>query len=133
MSKVGHLPKTVPSKELSFQFKGTGNTYNVDYEGHFVVKVPGVRELSRHGIELARLNAGVRQEHLDNITATLNNALAALRVFLIECPDWFKEMDYGLDTDDYNIPIEIFQEADRLISEWRDSLQGNAEDDKKSS
>ena len=59
MSRVSHLPKNVPSKEIPFKFKVKGSVnVNHTYEGDFVVKVPGVREMSKIGVELARLNDG---------------------------------------------------------------------------
>ena len=134
MSKVGHLPKTVPSREIPFQFKGTGSTTDDKYEGSFTVKVPGVREVSQQGVELARINGGVPQESLDYITATLNNALASLSVYLIDAPEWFtKDMESGMETLDYNIPIEIFKQADQAISDWRQSLKGELKDEGKKS
>lgn len=133
MSKVSHLPKSVPNKELPFSLKVKGSSSGHPYEGDFVVKVPGVREMGKIGIELARLNEGVPLESLDRSTATLHNAIAFLKVALIVGPKWFKNdkldeteegMDFGLDTDDVNVPIEIFKKAEGLVSDWHKSLRG---------
>jgi hypothetical protein len=89
--------------------------------------------MSRIGVELARLGDGVPFELLDKNTATLNNAIAYLKVLLKDGPAWFmnsaddeKEegMDYGLDTSDINVPVEIFRKANVQINKWHESLQG---------
>lgn len=132
MSKISNLPKKVPNKELPFTFKCTGATTGHSYEGSFVVKVPGVRETSKIGIALARLNDGVPFESLDRSTAFLHNAIAFLSVCLVDGPKWFlnsaddpreEGMSFGMDTDDFNVPIGIFQEAEKLVSTWNAALQ----------
>jgi hypothetical protein len=133
MSKVSHLPKIIPSKEIPFKIKTSGAVTGHTYEGEFVVKVPSVREMSRIGLELARLNDGIPFEMLDKSTAALNNALAFLRITLTEAPKWFvndstdlKEegMAYGLDTLDVNVPMEVFRVADKKVRAWHEALQG---------
>jgi hypothetical protein len=140
MSRVSHLPKSVPSKELAFKFKAKGSTTGHPYSGDFVVVVPQVRQMSRIGVELARLSDGVPFESLDKNTAALNNAIAFLKVCLKEGPAWFmnsprdeKEegMDYGLDTEDVNIPVEIFRQADAAVKGWYDSLKGQPDEGSK--
>lgn len=137
MSKVSHLPKNIPSKELPFQVKVKGSTTGHHYSGDFIVVVPGVREMSKVGVELGRLNDGVPFEVLDGNTQRLNNAIAFLKVNLKEAPAWFvndptdeKEdgMSYGLDTHDVNVPVQIFRAADKEIKAWYDSLKGQPED-----
>jgi len=133
MSKVSKLPKTLPSKNLPFTFKGVGSTTNHKYSGEFVVKVPSTRELSQIGIETAKLSGGVPADYLDTVTATLNKAIAFLSVCLVEAPNWFKNtpedaheegMSFGLDTFDVNIPAEIFKQANDLVQQWHDTLKG---------
>lgn len=138
MSKVSHLPKNVPTKELPFKLKVKGYV-NKDhtYEGDFVVMVPGVRESTRIGIEIARLGDGVPFEMLDNNTQKLNNAIAFLKVTLKSGPAWFvntqddeaeEGMDYGLDTMDINVPIQVFKLADKAIKGWYETLKGQPKD-----
>jgi len=137
MSKVSHLPKNVPSKELPFKIKVKGSVSGHSYTGDFVVRVPGVRAMGQIGVELARLNDGIPLEHLDKNTARLHNSLAYLKVALIKGPKWFvntlddaeeEGMDYGLDTDDINVPIEIFRKADKMVQDWYESLNGQPKD-----
>lgn len=141
MSRVSHLPKSIPSKELPLKFKVKGAITGHTYAGDFVIVVPQPRQMSRIGVELARLNDGVPFESLDSNTAALNNAIAFLRVCVKEGPAWFvntredeKEegIDYGLDTDDINVPVELFKQADALVKGWYDSLKGQPEDNAKS-
>lgn len=141
MSRVSHLPKSIPSKELAFKFKAKGSTTNHSYSGDFVVVVPQARQMSRIGVEIARLGDGIPFEALDKNTAALNNAIAFLRVCIKEGPAWFvnsrsdereEGMDYGLDTDDINVPVEIFRQADALIKGWYDSLKGQPDEGSKS-
>jgi hypothetical protein len=133
MSRVSHLPKSIPSKEIGFKFKAKGALTGHQYTGDFTVLVPQARQMSRLGVELARLGDGIPFELLDKNTAALNNAIAFLKVCLKEGPAWFvntpddereEGMDYGLDTADVNIPIEIFRQANDLIAQWREKLQG---------
>lgn len=141
MSKISHLPKTLPGKELPFNFKGTGDTTGHKYEGSFVVKVPSVRDISKIGIELAKINDGVPVELLDNMTAALNRAIAFLSVCIVEGPAWFTNnpedgqeegMAYGMETLDLNVPIEIYKEADKLVAGWHDKLKQRPKTSKKS-
>lgn len=141
MSKVSHLPKTIPSKEIPFKFKGKGAVTQHKYEGDFVVSVPGGREMSRIGIELAKINDGIPLEMLDRSTASLNNAIAYLRVALKTGPAWFinsaadeqeEGIDFGMDTVDVNIPIDIFMQANAAVQGWYKSLKGQPKDDTKS-
>lgn len=138
MSNIKGLPKTIPSKEIPFDIELTGNVTKEKYSGSFVIKVPGTRERSRIGIEIAKLNGGVRFDDLDEATALLHNAVAFLRVLLIDAPDWFVKredqqgMDYGLDTLDYNVAVDIFLQANHKILEWQKALRGKASDAKES-
>jgi len=138
MSTKTTLPKTIPSKELSFSIKITGSTTAHQYEGDFIVKVPSVRDMSKIGVFLAKLNCGVPFEDLDRSTASLNNAIAFLQACLIEAPKWFTNaedsdkdpgMAYGLDTLDVNVPVDIFSKANALVQDWHNALKG-AQDDK---
>lgn len=138
MSKVSHLPKSVPSKELPFKIKIKGSATGHLYEADFTVVVPGGREMGRIGLELSRLNEGIPYESLDQSTANLHNAIAFLKVLLKEAPPWFRNsstdeaeegMDYGLDTVDINVPITIFREADKKVKEWYKSLKGQPKSD----
>ncbi len=133
MSKVSHLPKNVPSKELPIKLKVKGSVTGHSYEGDFIVTVPGVRESNRIGNEVARLGDGIPFEMLDGNTQKLNNALAFLKVVIKTGPAWFintaddeKEegMDYGLDTMDINVPIQLFRQADKAIKGWHEALKG---------
>lgn len=140
MSRVSHLPKAVPSKELPFKFKAKGSITGHSYSGDFIALVPQVRQMSRIGVELARLNDGIPFELLDKNTAALNNAIAFLKVCLKEAPAWFTNspddpreegMDFGLDTEDINVPVEIFRQADALIKGWYELLKGQPSDETK--
>lgn len=133
MSKVSHLPKSIPSKELPFKIKLKGSVTNHPYEGDFMVVVPTVKEMGKIGLELARLNGGIPLDSLDTSTANLHNAIAYLKVLLKTGPAWFMNegsdeveegMDYGLDTLDVNVPVTIFREADKKIKDWYKSLKG---------
>jgi len=128
MKKIEGLPKSIPAKELPFKFEGKGTLTGHTYSGDFVAKVPDSGRMSRIGIELAKLNGGVKFEDLDIGTAMLHNAIAYLRVVLIEAPEWFTDseegLDYGMNTLDPNIPIMIFSQAEELITNWRQSVMG---------
>jgi len=125
MSNYKDLPKSLPPRELPFSFKCTGFVTKEKYEGDFVVNVPTVRDMSNIGIELARINRGVSFESLDRATATLNNAIAYLRVTLSKAPKWFTDdMDYGFDTLDSNVAIGIFNQASDLVDDWHGKIQG---------
>lgn len=128
MSKVDHLPKTLPSREIPFTYSGVGEVTQLPYKGNFVVKVPTVRNISEMGIEAAKLSGGM-SEWLDVNTKIINNAVAFLKTCLVECPKWFEEMDYGLDTDDINVVAGIFTQAEELVEKWKRDLKGQPEDD----
>ena len=138
MSKVSHLPKSIPSKEIPFKVKLKGSATGHPYEGDFTVIVPTVREMGKIGLELARLNGGLSLDSLDSSTATLHNAVAYLKVLLKTGPAWFfndagneaeEGMDYGLDTIDINVPVTIFREADKKVKDWYKSLKGQPKSD----
>lgn len=138
MSKVSHLPKSVPSKEIPFKLDIYGSTFTKHrYKGDFTVRVPGVKEMTQIGVEIARLNDGVAFEHLDEDTRLLTHAIATLRVCLVSAPAWFQNrsddpneegMDYGRETLDANVPVLVYAEANRLVKEWRASLQGQSKE-----
>lgn len=136
MSKIQGLPKQIPAKELPFKFEEKGTLTGHTYKGDFVAKVPGTREMSQIGIELAKLNGGVKFEDLDSGTAVLHNAIAYLRIVLVDAPEWFTDrdegLDYGLNADDANIPIQIFSQAEQLVTDWRLNLMGKAREQEKS-
>lgn len=138
MSKISHLPKSVPPKEIPFSLKIKGSNTKFQYTGDFVVKVPNLREMTQIGVELGRLNNGVPLELLDRSTANMHNAIAFLKVALIKGPNWFMNqandkdeegMEYGLDTIDVNVPMEIFRKADKCLTEWYKALDGQPKDD----
>lgn len=134
MSNVKGLSKNIPSKELPFQIKSVGNVTQEAYEGSFVVKVPQTRDRSKIGIELAKLNGGVRFDDLDDSTALLHNAVAYLRVLLLDAPDWFVQpeeeggMAFGLDTLDSNVAVDVFLAANAEVIQWQKALKGQADD-----
>lgn len=134
---MANLPKALPSKEIPFNFKSLGITTKRSYEGTFTVNVPSVRDMSRIGVELSRINDGVPLELLDRSTAALNNALAFLKISLKEAPKWFTDteqeggMGHGMDTLDVNVPIEIFKQANELVGNWHKSLQVTDEPESK--
>lgn len=130
MSKIEGLAKQLPPLEIPFKIKSTGNVSYKNYEGDFVVHVPLVKDMSRIGIELAKLNDGVPHSDLDLGTALLHNAVAYLRVLLVESPDWFwkpDEMDFGMNTLDSNVAIDVFNEADEKVKAWKDALKPKEE------
>ena len=141
MSRISNLPKNLPSKEIPFKIKVKGSVSKKVYEGDFTVSVPTVRDMSRIGVELSRLSDGIPFEMLDKTTAGINNAVAFLKVTLKDAPAWFVNspddadedgMDYGLDTVDMNVPVEIFAEAQKATSKWYKNLRVTTEDEPKS-
>ena len=132
MSKIySNLPRAIPPKEIPFTVEITGSTTGFKYTGDFTVKVPTVKDMSRIGVLIARLNCGVQFNDLDTSTANLHNAIAYLQACLVDAPKWFinNENDdepgiaYGLDTLDVNIPVLIFKKADALVSDWHAALK----------
>lgn len=140
MSRISHLPKNIPVKEIPFSIKIKGSVSGKMYTGDFVVVIPSVREMSRIGVEVARLSDGIPLEMLDKTTAGINNAIAFLKVTLKSAPAWFinspsdsdeEGIDYGLDTLDMNIPVEVFSAAQKATSNWYKALRASAEDGSK--
>lgn len=120
------LPQVLPPKEIPFSIDMVGSRTGSKYEGNFVVKIPTVKDMSRIGLELAKLNGGVRFEDLDRNTAVLNNAIAYLRVLLIDSPKWFvdvNEGDCGLNMLDVDVVGAIFSQAEEKISEWYEIIR----------
>lgn len=134
MSKIEGLVKSLPSREIPFSIKVDGIVTKQTYKGDFVVRVPLSRDMSKIGVEIAKLNGGVKFSDLDDGTAMLHNAVAFLKILLSESPEWFwkeDEMDYGLNTLDANVSVEIFLEAEKLIKNWKKTLFDGKESDKK--
>lgn len=132
-SKVSHLPKNIPAKEIPLKIKIKGSVSRWPYEGNFVIKVPTTREMSQIGLELAKISDGIPFEMLDKNTAYFNNAIAFLKVVIKDGPAWFvnkiddeeeEGMDYGLDTLDANVPMEIFKKAEKAVEKWHAALKG---------
>jgi hypothetical protein len=97
------------------------------------VRVPSGRDVSRLGIELAKLNCGLSLSDLEDTIALLHNAIAYSKACLIEAPTWFtntpeneKEpgINYGLDSPDLNVVIEVFQTASAKVNEWHTTIYG---------
>ena len=127
MSEVKGLSRTLPPKEIPFQFECTGAITSRDYKGSFTVKVPSVREMSQIGLELSRINQGIPLESLDVNTARLNNAIAFLTVTLTQAPDWFTsedDVDYGFGTLDVNLITTLFRQASGLVDDWHKTVRG---------
>ena len=134
MGKLSNLPKTLPTKDIPFEYEGVGQLSGHKYpKSTFVVRVPSTRDLTRIGVETAKLSGGVPTDMLDGVTGSLNRAIAFLTVTLAEAPAWFinhpentveEGMSYGLDAYDLNIPIEIYQKADELIEGWHAKVRG---------
>jgi len=128
MTKSKNLPTTLPPKEITFSLSVKGSVTKQEFSGDFMVKIPTVRDMSRIGIELAKLNGGVKFEHLDPDTAILNNGVAYLRVLLVEAPKWFiepEQLDYGMNTVDSNIVMEVFNAAQEKVNNWYKALKGD--------
>lgn len=137
-TKTTTFPKTLPPKEAVFKVKVKGSTSQDMFEGDFTVRIPTVRDMSQIGVEMAKLNGGVISEQLDSNTYNLNNALSFLRVLIKDCPSWFSDseeeggINYGLDTLDYNVPIEIFKIANKKVDEWYKVLRSEPKKEEKS-
>jgi hypothetical protein len=115
------LPISLPSKELPFNIEVLGAFTSYKYAGSFVVKVPHVSDMGKIGIEVAKLCGGIPSEELPIETALLFNAVAFLRVLLIDAPEWFTQkdqLDYGLNSVDPNVVIEVFNEAKKKVDGW---------------
>lgn len=125
MSNYEGLPKTVPGRELPFSFK-LKDKDGISYDGDFIVRVPSAREMGRIGVEMAKLNGGVPLDHLDAGTALLHNAVAYMRVVTIDAPKWFAESDCGLDLDNPQVILTVFEKAEKLISDWKAAIHGKS-------
>lgn len=128
MSRVQHLPKKLPSREIPFVFSCEGAVTGEDYSDDFTVLVPDVAMMGRVGIEFAKLNGGVASEMLDGGTYMLHNAVAWLRVCLVDPPAWFVEDGYGLYILDTNVSLKLFTEANGKVQEWKNKLRGQPKD-----
>jgi hypothetical protein len=122
-----NLPFTLPPKELLFSISTKGSITGREYTGNFIIIPPRVKEMSKIGLELGMLGAGVKFEDMPFETRILHYAIAYLKVLLVQSPEWFsKEMEFGLNSYDPNIIIEIYNLAKEKVDNWYDALMPKA-------
>lgn len=128
------LPSSLPPKELPFTLEIEGSVTGKKYSGNFIVTVPKVQDMGRIGVEIAKLTGGIPLHQLPQETAILFNAVAYLKVLLIMAPDWFVqsgELDYGMNTLDPNIVIEVFNSAREKVDGWYLLIRPKAPEEEK--
>ncbi len=127
------LPSSLPPKDLPFTIDIEGSITQKKYSGNFIVTVPKVQDMGRIGVEIAHLTGGIPLHQLPQETAVLFNAVAYLKVLLIMAPDWFVKADqlnYGMNTLDPNIAIEVFNVAREKVDLWYNSVRPKTDEEK---
>lgn len=131
MSKIKNLPKTLPEHNPYFDLDSEGEITKHKYSGHFETQIPNLRIQSKIKKYVAFLNGGF-DSTLDSQIINLHTMTAYCRLCLTECPDWFKDCDYGLDLYDYNVLEEIYGKILEKEKEWLDSVHGKDEKEEES-
>jgi hypothetical protein len=128
MSNFKHLPKSLPKENPFFDLEETiGQLTKEPYSGRFECKIPNQRIQANIAKYKAFLNGGM-DATLDSATKNLHHMTAYCKFCLVECPDWFKDSDYGYDLYDNNILEAVYHEILKKEQNWLDGIWGKEEE-----
>jgi hypothetical protein len=121
---------SLPKKQRTFYFDYTDD-YGEQYKANFTIKCRlTMRE--RHAMELEKSRILGGNVNPTNGLMGIAVMVATLRAHIAEAPSWWTESDCGLDLDDEEIVVALF---DKLTTEqlaWHDELTKKAIDSTKS-
>lgn len=121
--------KALPKNERTFTVKVDGDTSGETFEGQFTTKcILNMQEKHSKELEKTRLMADYA-----NPSATLSGIaeiLSMVRAKLVKWPDWWANLDYGSKVLDENVIVTIYDEVQRLETEWRSEIRKKLEDSK---
>jgi len=109
--------KVLPSMECTFTISVKGTETTRQFDGSFTYRRPNIKTRSDIEKTIAMLHGGVKT--LDEDTKFIHEMLAALKHTLINCPEWWKEADYGFELYDLNVISEVYKACLEFENRWK--------------
>ena len=117
--------KELPSREHSFMVNVQGEETGQTWTGNITYRKPDIRAKSEISKLNARLNGDLK--HLDEDMKFLHLVIATLTATLVDCPKWLRDANYGLDFDDINVLLDIYQKIKEFDQKYFEMVWGNQE------
>ena len=122
-----YLPKNLPETNPFFELSDViGEITKEKYSGRFECRIPNIRIQANIAKYIAFLDGGMT-EALDQRTVDIHKMHAYCKHCIIECPDWFKESDYGYDLYDGNVLEAIYNKVLEKEEKWLQGIWGKKE------
>ncbi len=127
MSNSKHLPKSIPRFSPYFELPETlGSITKEPYSGRFKSQVPNGRIQANIAKYVAFLNGGM-DATLDQATKDLHKMHSYCKFTLLECPDWFRDSDWGYDLYDLNVLEAVYNGVLGNEERWLEAIWGKKE------
>lgn len=118
---------SLPKKEQSFDIDVVGDTTGYHYKGTFTAKC--VLNMSeRHTMELEKTRLQADYANPSAGLAGISISLATIRTKIVDGPAWWKDSDQGATLMDENIVFRLYDECNKLETNWRAALKAKAEE-----
>ena len=119
--------QALPKNERSFDVDVVGDTTGVQYKGTFTTRCV-LNMAGRHAMELEKTRLMSDYANPSPGLAGISITLSTLRAKIVEGPAWWKDSDNGATIIDDNVLILLYDETNRIESEWRKELKKVAEE-----
>ena len=116
----------LPKNERTFEFEEVGDTTGKTYNGKFISKcILNISEKRLLEIEKTRLNADMSNPsgNLSAIATIISN----LSVRIIEGPEWWRQSAGGLELQDENVLVALYDKCLDQEEEWKKDLKAKSE------
>lgn len=112
------LYSSLPSMDHAFRIDVEGSVTGVKFVGDFVYRRPTIKKQADISVTIAKMNLDSDGADLSELAKNTRQNLAWLEHCLIECPDWWRESNYGKDLYDNNVIDEISTKVMGFEEQW---------------
>lgn len=118
---------TLPKNEQSFDIDVVGDTTGLSYKGTFTAKCV-LNMAGKHSMELEKTRLQADYANPSAGLAGIAIALSTIRAKITIGPAWWKDSEGGSTIIDENVVFTLYDECNKIESNWRKELKKNAEE-----
>lgn len=117
----------LPKNEATFDFKEVGETTGKSYDGRFTCLCV-LNMGKKHQLELEKTRLMSDFVNPTDGLYGIATILANLRVKLTDSPNWWKQSNGGLDIEDEDVLVKLYQVVLTKETEWREAVKKKAQE-----